>query len=147
MPLSFMAAPTSVDADSDLFPKMAPARSINPYSVQTVTSFRGEQRPAKACTPFAAITKFRIEFSAVPQIFLARPRSPLRRAAVSRPSRTKGGPTAVFRFRRNLVMLGVQVPCLPPKTPKIGFTGFRDLGKFPAGNPGKMKQLNRVRVP
>jgi hypothetical protein len=54
-----------------LFPKMAPARSINPYSVQTVTSFRGEQRPAKACTPFAAIAKFRIEFSAVPQNLLS----------------------------------------------------------------------------
>ena len=75
---------------------MAPARSINPYSVQTVTSFRGEQRPAKACTPFAAITKFRIEFSAVPQMFLARPRSPLRRAAVSGPSRS-GHPSTMGR--------------------------------------------------
>jgi glucose-6-phosphate 1-dehydrogenase len=47
------------------FPKMAPARSIDPSSVQTVTSLQGEQRPAKACTSFAAIAKFRIEFSSV----------------------------------------------------------------------------------
>jgi len=51
-----------------LFPKIAEGRFDNLYSVQTLTSARGEQRRAGACTPFAAITDFQIEFSVVPQI-------------------------------------------------------------------------------
>ena len=51
-----------------LFPKIAEGRFDNMYSVQTVTSTRGEQHRAGACTPFAAITDFQIEFSVVPQI-------------------------------------------------------------------------------
>jgi hypothetical protein len=51
-----------------LFPKIAAARSDNRYGVQTVASARGEQHRAGACTPFAAINDFQIEFSVVPQI-------------------------------------------------------------------------------
>jgi hypothetical protein len=51
-----------------LFPKIAERRFDNLYSVQTETSARGEQRRAGACTPFAAITDFQIEFSVAPQI-------------------------------------------------------------------------------
>jgi hypothetical protein len=83
---------------SELFPKIAEARLDNPYSVQTVTFARGEQHRAGACTPFAAIADFQIEFSVVPQIpnSLSRSLFPLRTAAVSRPSRKQRCPTAVF---------------------------------------------------
>jgi hypothetical protein len=58
----------ALDVAQDLFPKIAEARFNNPYGVQTVTSARGEQHRAGACTPFAAINDFQIEFSVVPQI-------------------------------------------------------------------------------
>jgi hypothetical protein len=51
-----------------LFPKIAEARFNNPCGLQSVTSARGEQHRAGACTPFAAINDFRIEFSVIPQI-------------------------------------------------------------------------------
>src|SRR5208283_1606661 len=55
-------------SSGNLFPKIAEGRFDNLYSVQTVTSARGEQHRAGACTPFAAIADFQIEFPVVPQI-------------------------------------------------------------------------------
>jgi hypothetical protein len=53
------------------FPKIAAARSDNPYGVQMLASARGEQHRAGACTPFAAIADFRIEYSVIPQFSIS----------------------------------------------------------------------------